>query len=86
LNDIGGHEGSRVVVALQQSGRNIPLNLQPKKVPSVFLLNHRWVWSVEFNAKSEQWLMAWESNLMVELFVHIKPILQKKNIEKMYIL
>lgn len=82
LDDVAGHEGGRVVVALQRARGQVPLDLQPEEVSRVLLLDlRRRVRRVELDAEPEEGVARGEAHLVVHLLVQVQPILKGKEDE-----
>ena len=75
LNNIWGHESCSVVIALELTSCQVPLDLEREQVPGVLLLQLTGVRDVELHHKPQQWLMSSQANLVIHRLVPVQPIL-----------
>lgn len=71
LNDVAGHQGTCVVVALQDAIGQISFDLQAKEEASEFLFELTRIGGVEFDTESKHWFDEGEADLAVEGFLEV---------------
>jgi hypothetical protein len=78
LDDVAGHEGGSVVVALETARGQVALDLQAKEVARVLLLELSWVVCVEFNTESQERIDQRESDLAIQCLLQIEPVFRAR--------
>ena len=76
LDNVGSHQSRRVVVALEVSGGQVPLDLHGEEVPGVLLLQLAGVGDVELHHEPQHRLGGGQANLLVHWFVWVQPELK----------
>lgn len=76
LDDVAGHKGGGVVIALHQPLREVPFHLEAEEVPGVFLFQLAWIGRVELHAEIQKGVNQGETQLTGNGFLQIQPVLQ----------
>lgn len=71
LDDVAGHQGGGVVVALHQALGEVPFDLEAEEVPRVLLLELAGIGGVEFYAEIEERVDEGEAQLAGNGFLEV---------------
>lgn len=77
LDDVWGHEGGRVIIALEVALRQVALDLKAEQVAGVLLLQLTRVRDVELHHEPQQRLTCTQTYLLVHWLVSIQPVLKQ---------
>lgn len=76
LNNVTGHQGSRVLVALHHPLSQIPLDLKTEQIPGKLLFQLPRIRGVKFDAEVEQGVYQREAQLTGQGLLQVQPILK----------
>ena len=77
LDDVGSHEGGRVVITLKMALGQVSLNLKAEQIAGILLLQLARVRDVEFHHEPQKRFVSTETNLLAHRLVSIQPVLKK---------